>query len=88
MEILECPECLSERKFGDEMESLSFEEDGICCSCNPKYKYCEAHQDYVNTETEKFSDGANMCRTCADEHFSGPETEDPDFFDSYDPDFD
>ncbi|MEK4425151.1 hypothetical protein [Solibacillus sp. FSL K6-1523] len=85
-EELVCLECSQEINT-DYTYGIESSEEGLCLDCNSNYAFCEKHEDYVSV-IDGYDYDSRICKDCVQEYFSGPETDDPDFFDSYDPDFD
>lgn len=92
IETYTCVRCDDEVESAEEnltKDAESINDTGYCLSCIDKGAYCEQHQEYVFESVDVSSvEECNMCKECADERFSGPQSDDPDYWDAYDPDMD
>ena len=68
-------------------QSESIEETGLCLECREDCAYCEKHDGYCfeKNDIESINE-CGLCEECAEDWLGEPETDDPDFWDSYDPD--
>lgn len=87
-----CSRCTFETTFenGELSEEVtSIEETGYCLTCAREVGYCAQHDGYTfDSEDVESIKECDMCKECADGWFGEPQSDDPDFMDSYDPDRD
>jgi hypothetical protein len=65
----------------------SIRETGLCLECREDVAYCPKHDGYCfeHEDIESIKE-CEMCKECAQDWLGEPETDDSDFWDSYDPD--
>jgi hypothetical protein len=90
METYTCADCdfIGDPESDSDFEHCSsIKETRLCLKCREDCEYCEKHYEYCFDEEDiKSINECGMCKECADEWLGEPESDDPDFWDSYDPD--